>query len=212
MDMITDALLAEFSKEQELAGLPKDQRFEHFAAYITVRRQHGETFSTGDVVTGKGGDTGIDAFAAIVNGTLVPNVDELEEVAESSAHLDVAFVFVQAAQSPSFDVAKIGNFGYGVLDFFADAPKLKRNDSIEDAAALMRAIYGRAAQFKRGNPSCKLYYVTTGKWGKRPKPDRKVRNGDRRPQGHRPVWRRRLLPDWKDRNPEAIRKGEERDR
>ena len=28
----------------------------------------------------------------------------------------------------------------------------------------MQAIYGRAAQFKRGNPSCKLYYVTTGKW------------------------------------------------
>ena len=28
----------------------------------------------------------------------------------------------------------------------------------------MRAIYSRAAQFKRGNLSCKLYYVTTGKW------------------------------------------------
>ena len=164
MDMITESLLVEFSKEQELVGLPKDQRFEHFAAFITVRRQHGETFNTGDVVTGKGGDTGIDAFAAIVNGTLVTNADELEELAESSAYLDVAFVFVQAVQSPSFDGAKIGNFGYGILDFFADKPKLRRSDSIKEAAALMRAIYSRAAQFKRGNPSCKLYYVTTGKW------------------------------------------------
>jgi hypothetical protein len=163
MDMITESLLDQFSKEQELT-LPKDQRFEHFAAYITVRRQHGETFDTDDVVTGKGGDTGIDGFAALVNGNLVTTVDDLDEIAESAAYLDVVFVFVQAVQTSSFDGMKIGNFGYGVLDFFSYAPKLKRNDKIDDAAVLMRAIYKRAAKFKRGNPACKLYYVTTGKW------------------------------------------------
>ena len=163
MDMITESLLAEFSKEQELT-LSKDQRFEHFAAYITVRRQHSETFDTNDVVTGESGDTGIDAFAAIVNGALISDTDELEGLVESAAYLDVIFVFVQAVQSPSFDGAKIGNFGFGVSDFFSDEPKLNRNENITNAVTLMRAIYQHAPKFKRGNPACKLYYVTTGRW------------------------------------------------
>ena len=164
MDMITKSLLDEFSLEQELGELKEDERFEHFAAYITVKRQHGDTFSTSDVVTGKGSDGGIDAFAAIVNGTLVTNVDELEDIATHSGHLEVNFIFVQAQRSPSFESSKIGDFGFGVLDFFSGDPKLKRNDRIEDAATLMKAIYQKGTKLRRRLPACRLYYVTTGRW------------------------------------------------
>ena len=164
MDMITKSLLDEFSLEQELGGLREDEQFEHFAAYITVKRQHGDTFSTSDVVTGKGSDGGIDGFAAIVNGTLVTNVDELEDIATNSGHLEVNFIFVQAQRSPSFESSKIGDFGFGVLDFFSNDPKLKRNDKIEDAAALMKAIYQTGTKLRRRLPACRLYYVTTGRW------------------------------------------------
>ena len=44
MDLITQSLLDEFSTEQEITSLPEDTRFEHFASYVTVRRQYGETF------------------------------------------------------------------------------------------------------------------------------------------------------------------------
>lgn len=164
MDRITESLLKEFSVEQEITGLDESERFEHLAAFITIKRQYSETFSTSDVITGKGGDGGIDAFAAIVNGTLIADVDEFEDVAANAGHLDVTFVFVQAERTPAFDSSKIGDFGFGVLDFFADSPQLKRNDRIEDAAALMDAIYAKGTKFKRGLPACKLYYVTTGKW------------------------------------------------
>ena len=148
MDMITKSLLDEFSLEQELGGLREAEQFEHFAAYITVKRQHGDTFSTSDVVTGKGSDGGIDGFAAIVNGTLVTHVDELEDIATNSGHLEVNFIFVQAQRS-SFESSKIGDFGFGVLDFFSNDPKLKRNDKIEDAAALMKAIYQTGTKLRR---------------------------------------------------------------
>ena len=164
MDMITKSLLDEFSLEQELGGLREDEQFEHFAAYITVKRQHGDTFSTSDVVTGKGSDGGIDGFAAIVNGTLVTHVDELEDIATNSGHLEVNFIFVQAQRSPSFESSKIGDFGFGVLDFFSNDPKLRRNDKIEDAAALMKAIYKTGTKLRRRLPACRLYYVTTGRW------------------------------------------------
>lgn len=164
MDRITESLLKEFSAEQELTGLEESERFEHLAAFVTIKRQYSETFSTSDVVTGKGGDGGIDAFAAIVNGTLVTDADEFEDIATNLGHLEVTFIFVQAERSSGFDSSKIGDFGFGVLDFFADSPQLKRNAHIEEAASLMTAIYAKGTRFKRGLPSCKLFYVTTGKW------------------------------------------------
>ena len=164
MDMIIKSLLDEFSTEQELRQLPEDQRFEHFATFITVKRQHGDTFNTSDLVTGSGGDCGIDAFAAMVNGTLVTDVGDVEDVASISGYLDVTLVFVQAERSAAFDGSKIGDFGFGVTDFFSDTPKLKRNSRIKEAVGLMRAIYSHSPKFKRGLPTCKLYYVTTGRW------------------------------------------------
>jgi hypothetical protein len=51
-----------------------------------------------------------------------------------------------------------------VVDFFKEAPELPRSKEIKEAAKLMAAIYDRSSKFKRGNPVCRLYYVTTGKW------------------------------------------------
>jgi hypothetical protein len=39
---------------------------------------------------------------------------------------------------------------------------------IREAVAIMEAIYAQSAKFKRGNPTCRLYYVTTGKWQEDP--------------------------------------------
>jgi AIPR protein len=164
MDRITESLLNEFSAEHDLGSLPEDQRFEHFASYITVRRQHGETFDTSDIVTGSGGDTGIDAIAIIVNGLLITDVEALEEHANRSGSLDVQFIFVQAERSASFESSKIGQFQFGVLDFFKDKPALVQNTAVREAAAIMSAIYKRSSKFKRGNPICRLFYVTTGRW------------------------------------------------
>jgi hypothetical protein len=142
---------------------PEDRRFEHFASYITVRQQHRETFDTADIETGGGNDTGIDAIAILVNGQLVTDVDELTDVAAAGS-LDVMFVFVQADRGTGFEGTKITNFGFGVVDFFDNQPKLPRNEAVTNAAAIMTRIYERADKFRRGRPQCRLYFVTTGVW------------------------------------------------
>jgi hypothetical protein len=83
---------------------------------------------------------------------------------ETNAYLDATFIFVQADRGAGFETQKIGQIGFGVLDFFNDEPKLPRNSTVKAAAALMSAIYKQSSKFKRGNPSCRIYYVTTGKW------------------------------------------------
>jgi hypothetical protein len=164
MDRITQSLLNEFAAEQTITSLAEDKQFEHFAGYITVRRQYSETFDTSDIVTGSGGDTGIDAIAVIVNGILMTDVESFEDHAERAGSLDVTFIFVQAERSAAFQTAKIGQFGFGVMDFFKEKPVLPQNDSVKEAASIMSSVYQRSSKFKHGNPACRLFYVTTGRW------------------------------------------------
>ena len=164
MDRVTKSLLDEFSYEHDFAQMGEDKQFEHLAAFLTVSRHHGETFDTAEIVTGSGGDTGIDAIAIIVNGALALDPDTVEDLAQSNGYLDVAFLFVQAERSSSFETAKVGQFAFGVLDFFKDQPALPQNSTIKDAHAVMEKIYSMSSRFKRGKPIARLYYVTTGKW------------------------------------------------
>lgn len=164
MDMITSGLLAEFTKEFQIEKLPEDKRFEHFAGFVVLKRHYSETFDPGDIVTGSGGDLTIDAVGIVVNGILINDEDALDELFDTNPdYLDVAFVFVQAERSSSFDGAKLGSFGYGVSEFFDPNTKEPRNERILEAANVMQRIYGSSGKFKRGNPACRLYYVTTGK-------------------------------------------------
>ena len=72
MDRITSALLTEFSVENQFEKFPEETRFEHFAAYLATSRHVADTFDTADLATGAGGDTGIDAIAILINGSLSP--------------------------------------------------------------------------------------------------------------------------------------------
>ena len=164
MDRITKSLLDEFTQDTQIAALPEDKRFEHFAAYLTVSRHHADTFDPGDLVVGSGGDTGVDALAVLVNGVIADDPEIVAELADTNGFVDASFVFIQAERSPAFDSSKIGQFGFGVVDFFSETPKLPRNTAIKDAAKVMTAVYERSSKFTRGNPVCRLFYVTTGKW------------------------------------------------
>jgi hypothetical protein len=164
MDRITKSLLVEFLEQNDLSKLAEDTAFERFTGYLTVGIHYSESLDTEDISVGAGGDCGIDCLAIIVNGSLVTEPEEIEDLAETNGVLDVTFVFVQAERSSSFDTSKIGQFGFGVKDFFSERPSLIRNESITKSAAIVAEIFKRSSLFKRGNPACHLYYVTTGKW------------------------------------------------
>lgn len=159
MDRVTESLLDEFSVERTISTLDEDTRFEHFVSFITIGRHFSESFDTEDVLVGEA--TGIDAIATIVNGTLVTDVEALEEL-DSANEWDVTFVFVQADRGASFDTSKVGNFNFAVVDFFREQPTLPRNAEVVAAAEIMAGAYKRSTKFKRGNPACRLYFATTG--------------------------------------------------
>ena len=163
MDKITENLLTGFSKENGIEAFPEETRFEHLAAFLTVRRHYSRALDSSDLVTGAGGDTGLDAIAIIVNGALITDVDQVQELLEQNGYLEVTFIFIQAERSSSFEAAKIGTIGFGCLDFFSDTPKMPRNEQVSEAASIASAIYSHSSDFRK-RPSCWVYYMTTGKW------------------------------------------------
>jgi hypothetical protein len=62
VDKITENLLTGFSKENGIQALPEETRFEHLAAFLTVRRHYSRALDSSDLVTGAGGDTGLGRY------------------------------------------------------------------------------------------------------------------------------------------------------
>jgi hypothetical protein len=163
VELISKSVLDDFSRRYDKTDLEEKDRFEHLAAYITVRLHHDRLFNTSDVVVGGGGDNSVDAVAIIVNGLLITDIDELAQF-DNSTDLDVTFVFVQADRSPNFSSSKIGDIGVGVETFFQANPAFPRNAAVAAKSEIAVAIYQHYAKFARGNPAVRIYYVTTGKW------------------------------------------------
>lgn len=164
MDRITKSLLDEFVSQEGLGNLSEETAFEHFTGYLVTSRHYTESFSTDDIHVGAGGDCGIDCVSIIVNGCLVTDPDEIEDLANTNGYIDATFIFNQAERSSSFDTSKIGQFSYGVTDFLSTAPALPQNDEIKLKCRIVNEIFSRSSKFKKGNPQCYLFYSTTGKW------------------------------------------------
>ncbi|MDF1789808.1 MAG: AIPR family protein [Verrucomicrobiales bacterium] len=165
MDIVTDSLLKTFQGEESLHD-EKDQAvlFEHFANFCALANDYGEEFDVEDIHTGGGDDLGIDGISVIVNGALVLDVEEIEDLADTNKHLDVEFLFVQAKSGENFSGTEISNFFYGVKDIFSTQSKLPRNQNVSEKEKLLQAVYARSSLFKKGNPAVRMYYVTAGKW------------------------------------------------
>lgn len=160
MDRITKSLLEEFKKTQEIKGQESDV-FEHFCNYVTIANQYSKTFDIDAISTGGGHDTGIDGIGIIVNGHLIDNEDEIQDLLEANGHIEASFIFVQSKTSSNFQSSDMLKFYHGVVDFFSESPSLPRNQEITKLSDLTNTILSNAAKFTR-NPNVKVFYVTTG--------------------------------------------------
>jgi hypothetical protein len=163
MDKITKSLITELLETQEISSEGDSKDFEKLVNYSIVTNEYSKTFDIDLLCVGDGNDTGIDGLAIIVNGQLIENIDEVDDLIKANNLLDVTYLFIQAKTSSNFDSGSINNFIFGVIDFFVETPKLVRNSDIKRFAEISDYIYDRAPKF-RENPTLKLFYVTTGKW------------------------------------------------
>lgn len=161
MDRITKKLLQDFLEAQELEAGDESSDFELFCNYSVLANEYNKTFDAKAVTVGAGADTGIDGIAIIVNGHLVEDIDEIDNLLEANGYLEVTYIFVQSKTSSNFDTKEMHAFYFGVSDFFAEEPKLSRNEDVKRFSELSDYVLEKASDFKY-NPICKTFYITTG--------------------------------------------------
>ena len=163
MDRITQSFIKELLETEELTSQGESKDFEKLANYSIISNEYNKTFDLNFVTIGDGEDTGIDGISIIVNGVLVENTEEIDDLIEKNGTIEVDFTFIQSKTSSNFSTSELNTFIFGVKDFFSISPKLRRNESLQKFADLANHIYNNAPKLKN-NPTCKLFYVTTGKW------------------------------------------------
>lgn len=163
MDRITRSLIDELLRNQELESEGDSKDFEKLVNYATISNEYSKTFDVEFITVGEGSDTGLDGIAVIVNGQLVEDTEEIDDLLDKNGSLEITFVFTQAKTSSNFNSGEINTFIFGIKDFFADNPRLVRNEDIKRFAEIADYIYSKAPDFK-SNPNIIAYYVTTGTW------------------------------------------------
>ena len=164
MDRILESYLKDFQKEYgHPENLEESKLFEYFVNHCIVSRLHSERFEVDEVTVGGGRDMAFDGIAIIVNDNLVFSKEEVDDLKEKFHRLYVNFVFVQSKTSNKFDSGEIGNFIFGVESFFEHGLPANANESVKALKDLADYIYDQSIDFA-SNPSCSMYYVTTGSW------------------------------------------------
>lgn len=142
--------------------------FEHFCNYCMFTHHRPDAYSSDNffyrtVHTGKGGDKAIDGILVEVNEVAVSNLAQLKEVI-GTRKFHANFVFVQAKTSAKFDSGDMLKTGLGVKDFFQkDKKNLNANNSILKFKEMADFILDNSIRHDE-QPTCTIYYVTTGKW------------------------------------------------
>lgn len=160
MDRITKSLLQDFLKTQEIKEKDESTNFEKFVNYSILNNEYNKSFDLDSITIGSGNDTGIDGLAIIVNGHLVEDTNEVDDLLAQNGYLEVRYLFIQSKTSSSIDTSEMHTFYSGVFDFFSEEPQLKRNDDIIKLSNISNHIVDLASEFKQ-NPTCKLFFVTT---------------------------------------------------
>jgi len=181
-DIILQGFIKNFAEERDMSDADASVIFEAFAASTVLRRYHQyNPLDIDEILMGGGDDGGIDAAVILVNGRPTMTRDDINFFIDKLRRLDVEFVFMQAKMSSKFDSASIGTFTYGVEQFFADEPKIKFREEVENLRKLKDYIYEKSIYMEQ-NPNCFLYYVTTGYWKDDDYPKNRLSDGQQKLQ------------------------------
>lgn len=161
MDRVTNGLLKKYVDTAGLSGLSESQQFERFVTHIALSKLFGGSFSADDFCVGDGVQ-GIDAAALAVNGVLVGDAAELEDIFEHHGPLTVEIVLLQAKTSPKFELGDLGVFADMAVSIM-DSKNLPSDPAINGFVEMLDMLWDRSDRFAE-NPVMRLYYITCGKW------------------------------------------------
>ena len=163
MNKIVSGLVSNFKVAHKIdPGWEESKTFEYFTANLIIGSISETTSPTSHTVVGGDAQPAVDIIGIVVNGNLIENEDEIETFISINNYLDVDFIFAQAKTSEGFEVAVLGELGDFANTFIEDDECETDTEHVARLRSIKNAIYNESMFFKRRNPNCYIYYVTTG--------------------------------------------------
>ncbi|UOZ03188.1 AIPR family protein [Amycolatopsis sp. WQ 127309] len=164
MHTLTSKRVVKFSRNFGFGGTEAEQ-FERYVAANYLFQYVGDDVELIErSVLGGGSDEGIDIAAVVVNGRIVFEPEEIDELIAEQGANSAKVIFIQAKTSESYDSKLIAKFLHGVeaVTKYAMKPKsLKLPPRLVDVAILIDRIAESGDKFQDSRIPCELYYVTT---------------------------------------------------
>ncbi|QOR46110.1 AIPR family protein [Trueperella pecoris] len=167
MQKLIEKRIQKFADEYGFNEQPISEQFERYVASVYLHKYlQGVPELIDKVVLGGGNDEGIDIAAVIINGQIVFEPSEIEELIGDQAASSARVIFIQAKTSERYDAKLISKFLHGVetvtksaMGSYVDtlAPRLK------DIALLIDWVAQNGDRFNEFQIPCEIFYVTTSK-------------------------------------------------
>lgn len=167
---IIQAKFKKFKDSYELNQLVDGIAFERFVNHSILTFHQPDAFTADSdflekVCVGGEADTGIDGIAIKINGILIKNTDDIDEITQRPKDINVEFIFIQSKYKPNFDVSEFLKFIAGVRNFLSDNPILPCNSKVKEMIELKKYVFNDKFIAKwDSNPTVKLYYAAMGSW------------------------------------------------
>lgn len=167
---IINAKFKKFRESYGLNNVPDGEAFERFVNSTILKSHQPDAFTANSdfldkVCVGGSGDNGIDGMAIKLNGILIDEIEEIDEIVNKFKRADIEFIFIQSKYKDSFNASELSNFINGVRNFLNNEPSIALNKKSEDFFELKKHLMSDDIVYSwKNNPSVRLYYVAMGKW------------------------------------------------
>lgn len=164
MHTLTSKRVAKFSRDFGFEG-PEPERFERYvAANYLFQYLRDDVEAIENSVLGGGNDEGIDIGAVVVNGRIVFEPEDIDELITDQSVNSAKVILIQAKTSETYDSKLVAKFLHGVetVTQYAIRPgNTVLAPRLVDLATLIDRIAENSDKFQDSRIPCELYYVTT---------------------------------------------------
>ncbi|WP_438294179.1 AIPR family protein [Streptomyces sp. HUAS TT7] len=164
MHTLTGKRVAKFARDFGYEGSEAKQFELYVAANYLFPYVRDDVEQIERTVLGGGADEGIDIAAVVVNGQIVFEPSEIDELISDQASNAARVIFIQAKTSESYDSKLIAKFLHGVeavTKYAIRARSVNLPPALVDLAALIDRIAESGDKFQDTRIPCELFYVTT---------------------------------------------------
>ena len=162
-DIVVESYLKDFIESQGFSDIEESEQFERFCSFSILNKEFSSSLNREDLDDiSVGLNKGIDSIAFSINGELIKNIEQLEDLLNINQHLYIKIYFIQAKTTGNFKDSEVGAFCDTIIDFLEKTPRYKFTAETKNYHDIYIKITDHVGRIKRYDFFA--YFCCTGTW------------------------------------------------